>query len=143
MNERSLILIKPDGVKRGIIGRVLTRFEEKGLKIVAMRMVHMTPQMSDLHYREHIERPFYPGLRDYITSGPVIALVLEAPGVISIVRTMNGVTDGAAAAPGTIRGDFAINRSENIVHASDSPESAAWEIQNFFPGLGSEGHPEQ
>ena len=135
MSERTLVFIKPDGIQKKIVGRVLSRYEDKGFNLVAMRTVHMTPDMADRHYPEHIGRPYYAGLRDYVTSAPVLAFVLEGERVISIVRKMNGVTDGAEAESGTIRGDFSTSRGENIIHASDSTESAAKEIANFFPEL--------
>ncbi len=135
MVERTLVFIKPDGLNRKLVGRILTKFEEKGLQLVALNQLQLTGAMADTHYQEHIHQSFYPSLREYVTSGPIVALVLEAPRVIEMVRHMVGVTDGAVAALGTIRGDFAINRAENIVHASDSPESATREIAHFFPHL--------
>lgn len=135
MSNRSLVFIKPDGISKKIVGRVISRFEDKGFSIQAMRMVQLTHAMADKHYEEHLGKPFYPGLRDYVTSAPVIAMVLEGEKVIPIIRKMIGVTDGAEAESGTIRGDFSTSRGENIIHASDSPESAKKEIANFFPEL--------
>ncbi|MEK9658188.1 MAG: nucleoside-diphosphate kinase [bacterium] len=130
--ERTLVFVKPDGVKRGLVGKILARFEEKGIKLVALRQLEMDAELCDKHYIEHVEQPFYPNLKAYILSGPIVAMVLEAEKVVSMVRLMVGATDAAEAAPGTLRGDFAISKSENIVHASDSVASANREIANFF-----------
>ena len=135
MSQRTLVLLKPDTVRRGLIGEVLGRFEAKGLRIVAMEQRHVDGEMADKHYAEHVERDFYPPLRDFITSGPLVAMVLEGDEAISVVRALNGATDGREAAPGTIRGDLALSNRENLVHGSDSPESAASEIELWFPGL--------
>ncbi len=135
MTERSLVLIKPDAVARGLVGTVLARYEAKGLTLAALELRTIDAELSDAHYSEHLERPFYPGLRDFITSGPLVALVVEGERAIEAVRALNGATDGVKAAPGTIRGDLCLSGSENIVHASDSPESAAREIALWFPGL--------
>ena len=135
MTERSLVLIKPDAVARGLVGTVLARYEAKGLRIAAMELRTIDGSLSDQHYAEHLERAFYPGLRDFITSGPLVALVVEGERAIEAVRALNGATDGVAAAPGTIRGDLCLSASQNIVHASDSPESAAHEIALWFPAL--------
>lgn len=135
MSEQSLVLIKPDAVARGLIGTVLARYEAKGLTIRAMELRTVDAAVSDQHYAEHVERPFYPELRDFITSGPLVALVLEGDRAIEAVRAINGATDGVVAAPGTIRGDLCLSKSENIVHASDSAESAAREIAIWFPNL--------
>lgn len=135
MTERSLVLIKPDAVARGLVGTVLARYEAKGLTLAALELRTIDAELSDAHYAEHLERPFYPGLRDFITSGPLVALVVEGERAIEAVRALNGATDGVKAAPGTIRGDLCLSGSENIVHASDSPESAAREIALWFPGL--------
>lgn len=135
MSEQSLVLIKPDAVARGLIGTVLARYEAKGLTIRAMELRTVDAAVSDQHYAEHVERPFYPELRDFITSGPLVALVLEGERAIEAVRAINGATDGVVAAPGTIRGDLCLSKSENIVHASDSAESAAREIAIWFPNL--------
>jgi nucleoside-diphosphate kinase len=133
--ERTLVLIKPDAVRRGLTGRVLTRFEEKGLAIVAMQHRSIDGAMADAHYADHVEQDWYPPLREFATSGPLVALVLEGDEAISVVRSLNGATDGRKAAPGTIRGDFSLSNRENLVHASDSPESAAREIALWFPSL--------
>ena len=130
--ERSLVFIKPDGVNRGLIGTILNRFEQRQIKIKRCELKQLQAEHVDAHYIEHVNKPFYPNLKEYILSGPVLLLVLEAENVISIVRKMVGATNAAEADPGTIRGDYALNTSENIVHASDSPESAEREIKNFF-----------
>ncbi|HJQ07554.1 MAG TPA: nucleoside-diphosphate kinase [Nocardioides sp.] len=135
MTERTLVLIKPDAVRRGLLGAVLSRFEAKGLRIVAMEQRTIDAAQADAHYHEHVERDFYPPLRDFVTSGPLVALVLEGDEAISVVRILNGATDGRQAAPGTIRGDFSLSNRENLVHGSDSPESAAREIALWFPAL--------
>ena len=133
--EKSLVFIKPDGVKRGLIGKVIQRLEDKGLKILRLEMKTLSKDESDQHYIEHVERSFYPNLRDFITSGPVVLMVIEGPSAISIIRRMVGETDSASAAAGTIRGDFSVDKGENIIHASDSLESAKREIANFFPNI--------
>ena len=130
--ERTLILLKPDTVERQLVGAVLSRFEQKGLKIVAMRMLQFTTELARKHYADHVGKPFYPGLETYITSGPVVAAILEGPDAIAIVRRMIGPTNGAEASSGTIRGDFALTSQRNLVHASDSPEAAEREIKIFF-----------
>ena len=132
---RSFVLIKPDAVRRGLVGAVLARFEAKGLRIVAMEQRLITGELADQHYAEHVEKAFYPPLRTFVTSGPSVALVLEGDAVIEAVRLLNGATDGRAAAPGTIRGDFSLSNRENLVHGSDSEESAAREIALWFPAL--------
>jgi nucleoside-diphosphate kinase len=133
--ERTLVLLKPDAVRRGLVGEVLTRFERKGLAIDAMELRHLDAPLADRHYGEHVEQPWYPPLRTFITSGPLVALVLSGDQAIEVVRRLIGVTDGRAAAPGTIRGDLSLSNRENLVHASDSAESAAREIALFFPGV--------
>jgi nucleoside-diphosphate kinase len=135
VTERSLVLIKPDAVRRGLVGEVLSRFERKGLAIVAMDQRTIDAETADRHYAEHVERDFYPPLRAFITSGPLVALVLEGDQAIAVIRGLNGATDGRAAAAGTIRGDLSLSNRENLVHASDSADSAAREIGIFFPGL--------
>ncbi|HEU4913291.1 MAG TPA: nucleoside-diphosphate kinase [Actinomycetes bacterium] len=135
MSERTLVLVKPDAVRRGMVGEVLSRFERKGLGIVAMDLRSIDGELADRHYAEHLERDFYPPLRTFITSGPLVAMVLEGDQAIAVVRTLTGATDGRAAAAGTIRGDLSLSNRENLVHASDSPESAAREISIFFPSL--------
>ena len=131
--QRSFVLIKPDAVRRGLVGAVLARFEAKGLRLVTLQLRQVTGEESDQHYAEHVDRPFYPPLRTFITSGPSVALVVEGDEAIEVVRALNGATDGRKAAPGTIRGDFSLSNRENLVHASDSQESAAREIATFFP----------
>ncbi len=129
------MLIKPDAVRRGLIGEVLGRFERKGLTVVALDQRTIDGETADRHYAEHVERDFYPPLRAFITSGPLIAMVLEGDQAIAVVRGINGATDGRVAAAGTIRGDLSLSNRENLVHASDSAESAAREIAIFFPNL--------
>ncbi|MBP8920698.1 MAG: nucleoside-diphosphate kinase [Micropruina sp.] len=135
MSDRTFIIIKPDAVRRGLVGAILARYETKGLRIVALQQRTIDAALADEHYAEHREQPWYPPLREFITSGPLVALVLEGPSAIDAVRTMNGATNGALAAPGSIRGDYSLSNRENVVHASDSPESAAREIGLWFPGL--------
>lgn len=132
--ERTLILLKPDAVQRRLIGRILSRFEDKALSIVAMKLMHVTPELSKQHYAEHVEKPFYPGLEEFITGAPVVAIVLEGLEAIQVVRDMLGATSGLKAAPGTIRGDFSSSRQMNLVHASDGPEAAQREIALYFEG---------
>jgi len=130
--ERTLILCKPDCVERRLVGRVLTRFEDKGLNIIAMKMLRVTPELAKQHYAEHVEKPFYPELEEFITGAPVVAAVLEGLEAIRIVREMLGATSGLKAVAGTIRGDFSSSRQKNLVHASDSSESANREIAIYF-----------
>ena len=136
MSERTLVLLKPDTVRRGLIGEVMSRFEAKGLNIVRMELRTIDGEVADQHYAEHVERDFYPPLRDFVTSGPLVAMVLEGDEAIVVVRAIAGATDGRKAAPGSIRGDWSLSNRENLVHASDSPESAEREISIFFPQLG-------
>lgn len=135
MTQRTLVLLKPDTVRRGLVGEILSRFEAKGLVIVAMEHRTIDSAQADEHYAEHVQRDFYPPLRTFVTSGPLVALVLEGDEAIEVVRTLNGATDGRKAAPGTIRGDLSLSNRENLVHGSDSEESAAREIGIWFPGL--------
>jgi nucleoside-diphosphate kinase len=135
MTQRTLVLIKPDAVRRGLVGNVLSRFESKGLSLVALEQRHIDGEQADRHYAEHVERDFYPPLRAFVTSGPMVALVLEGDEAIEVVRAINGATDGRKAAPGTIRGDLSLSNRENLVHGSDSPESAEREIALWFPHL--------
>lgn len=130
--ERTFVLLKPDAVARKLTGEILGRFERKGLKTVALKLLKVTPELSKRHYAEHVSKPFYPLLEEFITSGPVVALVLEGPGAIGVVRAMLGPTNGRDAAPGTIRGDFGLSRQMNMVHGSDGPEAAAREIPIYF-----------
>jgi len=133
--ERTLLLVKPDGVQRQLVGRVLARFEERGLKIVGLKLVQVDRALAEKHYAVHREKPFFAGLVDFITSGPLVAAALEGPNAIAIVRAMNGATRPHEAAPGSIRGDFAVETAQNLVHASDSPETAEAEIALWFsPG---------
>ena len=133
--QRTLVLLKPDTVRRGLVGEVLSRFEAKGLSIVALEMRTIDQAKADEHYAEHVGKDFYPPLRDFVTSGPLLAAVLEGDEAIEVVRALNGATDGRKAAPGTIRGDLSLSNRENLVHGSDSPESAEREIAIWFPDL--------
>jgi len=135
LSERTLVLIKPDGVRRGLAGDVLSRIERKGLRIVAMDMRVVAKDLAETHYAEHTEKPFYGSLVEFITSGPLVALVVEGPRAIEAFRALAGATDPVKAAPGTIRGDYALEVQDNIVHGSDSPDSAEREIKIFFPDL--------
>ncbi|MER7169661.1 nucleoside-diphosphate kinase [Micromonospora sp. NPDC000207] len=135
-DERTLVLIKPDAVSRGLVGEIVSRFERKGLRIDAMQTRTLDGDFADQHYAEHVDKPFYPPLKTFMTSGPLVALVLSGDQVIDVVRTMIGVTDGRRAAAGTIRGDLSLSNRENLVHASDSPDSSKREIALWFPELG-------
>jgi len=135
VSERTLILIKPDGVRRSLIGEVIVRIERKGLRLVAAELRTISVETAEAHYAEHVGKPFYPGLIEFITASPLVALVAEGPRAISAFRGLAGATDPVKALPGTIRGDFALETVENIVHGSDSPESAEREIKIFFPDL--------
>lgn len=130
--EQSLVFIKPDGVERGLVGEVLNRFEKRMICIKKLEMMTLTSELCDKHYAEHVEKGFYPNLKKYVMSGPIVVMVLEAENAIAIIRKMVGITNSAEAEPGTIRGDFALNTANNIVHASDSVASATREIFNFF-----------
>ena len=134
--QRTFVLLKPDTVRRGLVGTVLDRFERRGLRVVAMEQRTIDGELADRHYAEHVERDFYPPLRAFVTSGPLVALVLEGDSAVEVVRGINGATDGRKAAPGTIRGDYSLSNRENLVHGSDSPESAEREIGIWFPDLG-------
>lgn len=133
--QRTLALLKPDAVQRGLVGEILGRYEDKGLTIVAMDLRRIDGDLADQHYAEHLERDFYPPLREFITSGPLVAAILEGDEAVEVVRLLNGATDGRKAAPGTIRGDLSLSNRENLVHGSDSPESADREVKIFFPDL--------
>ena len=135
MSQRTLVLVKPDGVTRGLVGEVLSRIERRGYRIVALEQRVLTPEVARAHYAEHDGKPFFAGLVEFITSGPLVAAVVEGPDVIEAWRTMMGVTNPIKSAPGTIRGDLANFMTENLVHGSDSPESAAREVSLFFPTL--------
>ena len=130
--QRSLVLCKPDAVQRRLVGEVISRFESKGLNIVAMKMLRVTPELSRQHYAEHAEKPFYPSLESFITSAPVVAMAVEGLEAIGVIREMLGATSGLKAAPGTIRGDFSSSRQMNLVHASDGPEAAERELSLYF-----------
>ncbi|MGB4612247.1 MAG: nucleoside-diphosphate kinase [Methanothermobacter thermautotrophicus] len=132
MMEKSFVMLKPDAVKRRLAGRIIARFEDRGLKIVAFKMLQIPEDLAMEHYQEHREKPFFRDLVDYITSAPVIAMVIEGRDCISLIRKMVGATNPAEADLGTIRGDFALETGRNIIHASDSPESAEREIKLFF-----------
>jgi len=132
MMQRSLIIIKPDAVQRGLAGEIIKRFEDKGLKLSALKMAKISRQLAERHYQEHRGKDFYQALVDYITSGPVILMVVQGPSAVDVVRQMIGPTDGSSAPGGTIRGDFAISMRYNLVHGSDSVESADREISLFF-----------
>jgi nucleoside-diphosphate kinase len=135
MTERTLVLLKPDAVRRGLVGEIVSRFERKGLSIVAMEHRTIDGDLADQHYAEHVERDFYPPLRAFVTSGPLVAMVLEGDEAVEVVRATNGATDGRKAAPGTIRGDLSLSNRENLVHGSDGVESAQREIALWFPSL--------
>jgi nucleoside-diphosphate kinase len=133
--QRTLVLVKPDGVRRGLIGDVITRIERKGLQIVAMDMRTIASETAEAHYAEHVGKPFFAPLLGFITSGPLVALVVQGPRAIEAFRGLAGATDPVQAAAGTIRGDHALDVQQNIVHGSDSPDSAEREIKIFFPDL--------
>ena len=130
--ERTLILLKPDCVQRRLMGRVIARFEDKGLNIVAMKMMRVTSDLAKKHYAEHVKKDWYPALEAFITGGPIVAAIVEGLEAVRVVREMLGATSGLKAAPGTIRGDFSSSRQMNLVHGSDGPESAAREIALYF-----------
>ncbi len=132
MNERTLVLIKPDGVQRLLAGRILARYEDRGLKLVGLKLTHVSADLAERHYAVHRDKPFFGGLVEFITSAPLVAAVLEGPNAIAVVRAMNGATRPHEAAPGSIRGDFALETAQNLVHSSDSPENAASEIDLWF-----------
>jgi nucleoside-diphosphate kinase len=136
LSQRTLVLVKPDGVARGLVGEVLSRIERKGFRIVALELRTIPVEVAQAHYAEHAEKPFFGDLVDFITSGPLLAAVIEGPEAIVSWRTMMGATNPVNAAPGTIRGDLATETQYNVTHGSDSPESAAREIALFFPALG-------
>lgn len=136
MTERTLVLVKPDAVRRGLVGEVIGRFERKGLVVEALQWRHMDAALADEHYAEHVTKPFYPPLKEFMTSGPLVAMVLSGDEAIAVTRGLTGATDGRKAAAGTIRGDYSLSNRENLVHASDSPDSAKREIALWFPDLG-------
>jgi len=135
MSQRTLVLLKPDAVRRGLVGELVGRYETKGLTIVALEHRTIDAELADRHYAEHVDKDFYPPLRTFVLSGPLVALVLEGDEAVEVVRALNGATDGRKAAPGTIRGDLSLSNRENLVHGSDSPESAGREIGIWFAGL--------
>jgi nucleoside-diphosphate kinase len=135
VSERTLVLVKPDGVRRGLVGEVIGRLERKGLALVAAELRTLDTATAQQHYAEHTDKPFFGELVDFITGGPLVALVVEGPRAVEAVRTLMGVTDPVKANPGSLRGDFALEIGQNLVHGSDSPESATREIGIFFPGL--------
>jgi nucleoside-diphosphate kinase len=130
--EQTLIIVKPEGVQRGLIGNIITRFEQRGLKFVGLKLIQITPELAEQHYGVHKGKPFYAGLVKHITSGPVVVGVLEGPKAISVVRTTMGATNAAEAIPGTIRGDYTLEIGFNIIHGSDGPETAKQEVSLFF-----------
>ena len=131
--ERTLVLLKPDCVARRLMGRVIARLEDKGFDIVAMKLMSITPELAKRHYAEHVKKVWYPELEAFITSGPVVAMIVAGPEAIRVVRDMVGATNGLQANPGTVRGDFSTSQQMNLVHASDGPESARREVAIFFP----------
>ena len=130
--EKTLVLVKPDGVRRGLSGEIIARFENRGLQIVALKLMQISRTMAEKHYAEHVGKPFFDSLVEFITSGPVVAMVVKGDHAIRAVRAMMGATNPLEAVPGTIRGDFALVMSENVIHGSDGAESAAREIDAFF-----------
>ena len=130
--EQTLVLVKPDGVQRGLTGEIIGRLERRGLKLAAMKLMQVDDALAHRHYGEHVDRPFFAGLVSFITSGPVVAMAWEANNAVEIVRSTMGVTNPANAAPGTIRGDLGVDIGRNLIHGSDSPESAARELALFF-----------
>ncbi len=132
MSERTLVLLKPDAVQRGLVGEIVARLEKTGLRIAAMKLMKVSDALARTHYAEHDGKPFFPGLIEFITSGPIVAMALEGPRAIEITRKTMGRTDPAQSPPGSIRGDFGIDVGRNLVHGSDGPESAARELANFF-----------
>ncbi|KAA3610836.1 MAG: nucleoside-diphosphate kinase [Planctomycetota bacterium] len=131
--ETTLVLLKPDALHRGLVGRILSRFEDKGLQFAGMRLLRMTPELAAQHYADHVGKPFYEGLVRFMTASPILALALRGPQAVAIVRKMMGATFGPDADAGTLRGDFGASRSFNLVHGSDSPASAERELKLFFP----------
>lgn len=132
--QKTLVLLKPDAVQRGLVGELVSRLERKGLKLVGMKLVRMDDALARQHYAEHVDKPFFKGLAEFITSGPLVAMAIEGEDAICMVRTLMGETNPANAAPGTVRGDYAVSIGLNLVHGSDSPESAQRELALFFKG---------
>ncbi|HEY3503352.1 MAG TPA: nucleoside-diphosphate kinase [Actinocatenispora sp.] len=135
MSERTLVLIKPDAVRRGLVGEIIGRLERKGLHLDAVELRTMDAALADAHYAEHVDKPFYPPLKEFMTSGPLVAAVVSGDDAIAVVRLLTGPTDGRKAPGGTIRGDLGLSNRENLIHASDSPASAAREIALWFPKI--------
>ncbi len=131
--EKTLIVVKPDGVARGLSGEILARFEKRGFTLVALKMMNVTSELAREHYSEHAEKPFFPGLIDFITATPVVAMILEGQNAIALSRQMIGATDPLNAATGSIRGDYTLDKQANLIHGSDSPEAAARELKLWFP----------
>ncbi len=134
IQQRTLVLLKPDALQRGLIGKIITRFEAKGLKLVALKMITVDEELARHHYVEHLEKPFFPELLQFITAAPVVAMALEGKQAVEVVRALMGATNPLEALPGTIRGDFGLNLTKNIIHGSDSPQSATRELETFFTG---------
>jgi nucleoside-diphosphate kinase len=132
MSERTLVLIKPDGVQRALVGRLIERYEQRGLRLVGLKLVHVSRALAEEHYAVHREKPFFGGLVDFIISAPLVAMAVDGPNAIAVCRAINGATRPEQAAPGSIRGDFALETGQNLVHASDSPENAAAELALWF-----------
>jgi nucleoside-diphosphate kinase len=132
MTQRTLVLVKPDGVQRALIGEIVSRLEGRGLKLIALKMIRITPELAARHYAEHKGKPFFDGLVKFITSGPVVAMIWEGREAVTVVRTLMGSTDPLKAAPGTVRGDLALDLGMNLIHGSDSPQRADVEIDLFF-----------
>jgi len=130
--QRTLVLCKPDAVQRGLVGRIIARFEDKGFKIAGMKLIRVDDELASKHYAEHVEKPFYGELRDFVTSSPLVAMAIEGENAVEVVRGLMGVTNPQIAAPGTIRGDFGLNLTKNLVHGSDSLASAEREVRLFF-----------
>jgi len=132
--ERTFVMVKPNGVERGLVGEIVARFERRGFRLAGLKALRIDRALAERHYAEHAGKPFFESLVSFITSGPVVAMVWEGREAVRVARTMMGVTDSADAAPGTIRGDFSLSKEENVVHGSDSPDSAARDIALFFAG---------
>ncbi len=132
MTQRTLVLVKPDGVQRGLIGEIVRRLEGRGLKLMALKMIRITPELAGRHYAEHKGKPFFDGLVKFITSGPVVTMIWEGREAVTVVRTLMGSTDPLKAAPGTVRGDLALDLGMNLIHGSDSPQRAEVEVDLFF-----------
>ena len=132
MSERSLVLVKPDGVQRGLVGKILERLEQRGLKLIGLKLIRITDDLGRKHYAEHVDKPFFPGLLEYMTTSPVVAAVFEGPGAVAAIRNTMGETKPVESGAGTIRGDFALQVGRNLVHGSDSPESGLREVALFF-----------